>query len=150
MKFTHKLTLLFVLVLTAFTNGYAFGDSGDRIIGVWLTASKNAKIQIYKSNDRYFGRIIWADDLYEADGKTLRHDSKNEDPSKRNRTIKGLVLLNSFNYKDGVWADGTIYDPQNGKTYKCKMELKNSDLHIRGYIGISMFGRTEVWQKLEK
>jgi uncharacterized protein (DUF2147 family) len=61
----------------------------------------------------------------------------------------GLVILKdfAFNGKD-KWEDGTIYDPNNGKTYSCVIRLKNeSALEVRGYIGISLLGRTEVWTR---
>lgn len=138
-----------ILVIGYSLMSFKADDNGDRILGMWLTASKNAKIQIYKAHGAYHGRIHWATDLYEADGKTLRLDSKNEEKSKRARTIKNLVLLSNFKFADGLWTDGTIYDPQNGKTYKCKMSLSGSNLSIRGYIGISLLGRTEVWTRAE-
>lgn len=138
-----------VLVIGYSIASFPADANGDRILGIWLTASKNAKIQIYKAHGAYYGRIHWATDLYEPDGKTLRLDAKNEDKSKRSRTIKNLVLLNDFKFTDGIWTGGTIYDPQNGKTYKCKISLSGSNLSIRGYIGISLLGRTEVWTKVE-
>jgi len=150
MKQFLKPSVLMTLFLTVLnTLCFAADDNGDRILGMWLTTSKNAKIHIYKTNNTYYGKIFWANDLYEADGKTLRRDTKNEDKSKRNQTIKNLVLLNNFKYKDGIWTDGTIYDPQNGKTYKCKISLSGTSLSIRGYIGISLLGRTELWTRAD-
>ncbi len=62
----------------------------------------------------------------------------------------GLLLLKSFN-KDGatVYEDGTIYDPKNGKTYSCKITHKGDQLDVRGYVGISMIGRTTTWTKAD-
>jgi len=68
----------------------------------------------------------------------------------RSRPILGLEILKDFVYEDGKWTDGKIYDPKSGKTYSCNMTLKsNGDLNIRGYIGISLIGRTDVWKKVK-
>jgi len=48
------------------------------------------------------------------------------------------------------WDDGQIMDPKNGKIYDCKIELKGTDkLHVRGYMGVSMFGRTQTWYRVK-
>ena len=47
------------------------------------------------------------------------------------------------------WADGTIYDPLNGSTYSCTIKMTNANtLDIRGYIGVSALGRTDVWKRM--
>jgi len=113
-----------------------------------LTQNKEAKIEIYKSTtNHYFGKIVWGNKLYESDGKTLVKDVKNEVENLRKRTIKELVILSNFTFSDGTWSRGTIYDPNNGKTYSCTIKLKDDKLEIRGYIGISLFGRTEIWTR---
>jgi uncharacterized protein (DUF2147 family) len=123
------------------------GTPADQVIGFWLTSDGKAKIQVYKAGDKYFGKIVAGKDLYEANGQDLKRDVKNSSPSKRDRTIKDMVILNNFQYKDGVWSEGTIYDPTNGSTYSCKIKLTGNKLEIRGYVGISLFGRTEIWHR---
>ena len=59
-------------------------------------------------------------------------------------------MLKGFSFDDGEWVDGSIYDPKTGKTYSCKMTLKGNDkLSVRGYIGISLIGRTDVWTRVK-
>jgi uncharacterized protein (DUF2147 family) len=67
----------------------------------------------------------------------------------RNRPIIGLTNVWGFTYKgDGVWEDGKIYDPKNGKTYDCVIKLKdNNTLSVRGYIGVTLIGRTDLWTR---
>jgi uncharacterized protein (DUF2147 family) len=146
-----KLVALFTLLLSGWliSNALNQNNEADKILGVWLTANKDGKIEIFKVGESYFGKLVWGNDLYEADGKTLKKDTKNEDVSKRSRPLKGLLLLNGFTYKDGSYVDGNIYDPNNGKTYSCKMKLNGDKLDIRGYIGISLLGRTEVWERVK-
>ncbi|MEO6849303.1 MAG: DUF2147 domain-containing protein, partial [Mucilaginibacter sp.] len=68
----------------------------------------------------------------------------------RTRPELGLELLKDFTFDgDDVYDDGTIYDPKNGKTYSCKMTLEGNQLKIRGYIGISLFGRSEIWTRVK-
>jgi uncharacterized protein (DUF2147 family) len=123
--------------------------SADDIIGTWQTGGKEpAKIQVYKYQDKYYGRIIWLK-YPEKDGKP-RVDKKNPDESKRDRQIIGLTILNGFRFDedDAEWDNGKIYDPESGKTYSCYISLKDKNtLKVRGYVGISLFGRTEIWAR---
>ncbi|MBU3715157.1 MAG: DUF2147 domain-containing protein, partial [Ferruginibacter sp.] len=76
-------------------------------------------------------------------------DKNHPDEKVRNRPIIGLTNTWGFVYKgDNVWDDGLIYDPKNGNTYDCTITLKNQNtLEVRGYIGISLIGRTDVWTR---
>ena len=65
----------------------------------------------------------------------------------KNQPLVDLVILKGFEADGNTYDDGTIYDPQNGKTYDCKITYKGKTLAIRGYIGISLFGRTTVWER---
>lgn len=117
--------------------------AGDAIVGEWMNPAKDAKFQIFKKNDKYFGMVIWG-----TGGDTK--DSKNPDPKLRNRDLIGLVLLKDFAFDGkGQWLNGSIYDPKEGKTYSCKLSLAAPNkLEVRGYLGISLFGRTEIWTKI--
>ena len=120
----------------------------DDIVGVWLTNGKEpAKIQIYKSGEKYYGKIIWLKNP--TDNGKSRLDANNPDKSKRIQPIIGLIILKGFKFDgDEEWEDGDIYDPESGDTYSCYLSLKNKNtLKVRGYIGISLFGRTEIWTK---
>jgi uncharacterized protein (DUF2147 family) len=119
----------------------------DAIVGVWLTGGKEpAKIQVYRSGDKFYGKIAWMKNPL-LDGKP-RVDRNNPDKSKQNQPILGLVLLQQFKFDDDEWTDGKIYDPESGKTYSCNISLKNNNtLKVRGYIGVSLIGRTEVWTR---
>ena len=141
----EKLALLTVISL--FTTVAAWSQQGDQILGQWLSEDKIGRIEVYKQHDKYFGKLVWASKMYEADGKTSHKDERNSDPALRSRNLKDLVMLTNFHYSDGVYSGGKIYDPKNGKTYSCKMTLNGNNLHIRGYVGLPMFGRTTVWSR---
>lgn len=121
----------------------------DDIVGIWLNASGQGQIQIYKEGDKYFGKLVW---LKEPNGPkgNPKMDVNNPDEQLRNKPILGLVILRNFKYNDGEWNGGRVYDPQNGKDYKCYMKLKDAKtLNVRGYIGFSLLGRTEVWTRVK-
>ena len=137
------LAFVTMMVLPAYSQSKA-----DDIIGVWLTSGKEpAKIQVYKSGEKYYGKIIWLKNPTE-NGKQ-RVDANNPDEAKRSNPIIGLVMLTGFRFDgDEEWKGGSIYDPESGKTYSSYMYLKDRNtLKVRGYVGISLFGRTEVWTR---
>lgn len=118
----------------------------DDIIGVWIAGENKAKVQIYRSGNKYYGKIIWLKEPLK-DGKP-RVDAKNPDIKQRNTPVVGLIVLKDFVYDDGEWLSGEIYDPSSGKEYSCKITMPNKNtLKVRGYIGISLLGRTEVWKR---
>lgn len=143
MKRFIALATVLLMTVTA-----SFAQSADAVKGVWLNDSKDAKVKIYKSGDKYFGKITWTKDQYEADGKTLKKDSKNADEKLRSRTILNMVILSDLRYDDGEWTGGELYDPKSGKTYKSKVKLKGSNLEIRGYVGSPMFGKSTTWTRV--
>lgn len=142
-----------IMLLTAFLIAsmatFAQASEGDKILGIWLSENKNGKIQIYKAGDKYFGKLIWGKNMYEADGVTSKKDTKNSDASQRNRNLKDLVILTNMEYDDGEWTDGKVYDPEKGKTYSCTMKLNGNRLNLRGYVGVSLLGRTSVWTRVQ-
>jgi uncharacterized protein (DUF2147 family) len=140
------LTTLVAFILLS-TNTKA-QNKADDIVGIWLTSGNEpAKIQIYKSNDKFYGKIIWLKNP--NDNGVPKVDKNNPDKTKKTNPIIGLSLLSGFKFNgDDAWKGGNIYDPQNGKTYSCNISLKdNNTLKVRGYIGISLLGRTEVWAR---
>jgi uncharacterized protein (DUF2147 family) len=119
----------------------------DKIEGFWFNDKKDAKIQIFKARDgKFYGKIVWLKDpLKNGKPKT---DEKNPKEMLKKQPLVELVILKGFEMDgDNTYEDGTIYDPENGKTYDCKMTYKGKTLAIRGYIGLSMFGRTTVWER---
>lgn len=135
-------TLIAVTVLTAIS--LAAASDRDRVLGIWSTP-ENDRIEIYRKSDRYFGKPVT------HPGQPQRRDVNNPDPNLRQRSLAEVMILNDFKYDDGKWSDGTIYDPKNGKTYRCVMRLQGDhELLIRGYVGITLFGRSEIWKRTER
>lgn len=144
-----KVTTLLIVIGSLLSDRANSQNKADDITGVWLTAGKEpAKIHIYRSGERYYGKIIWLQ-IPGENGK-LRTDINNPDKTKRSSSVIGLILLTGFKFNgDDEWKGGDIYDPENGKTYSSYMYLKDRyTLRVRGYVGISLFGRTETWTRI--
>ena len=141
-KHAQVLLLMFAIVLGF--NSSAFSQS-DPIERTWYNGQKNGKVQIYKAKDgKFYGKIVWLAEP-NRDGRP-KLDIHNTDAKKRSRPLMGMVVLRGFKKVGGnEYEDGTIYDPKNGKTYSCKMELNGDKLDVRGYVGVSLLGRTDTW-----
>ncbi|NCI46966.1 DUF2147 domain-containing protein [Sediminibacterium soli] len=140
-------TLLFLL-LSGFISTAVAKEGPDDITGIWMNQSGKGQIQIYKEGEKYFGKIIWLKEPNNAQGNP-KLDIKNPRVSLQNRPILGAVILRDFSFKNEEWSGGYVYDPANGKEYKCYMKLKDQKtLSVRGYIGISLLGRTEEWTRM--
>lgn len=154
-------------------------DEADRFTGVWWTAGNDARVEVKKVEKKvkdedtgeektvvkYEGKMIWLKDATygpdEIDPGKPRRDTKNPDPEKRDRTMVGMPMLENFEFiGDNVWGNGTIYDPESGKTYKCQATyvppekpadpdapMPPAKLNVRGYLGVPAFGRTTVWTR---
>lgn len=141
--------------LALFAGTPAWAGDADAIVGVWVTEGGRAHVEIAKEGGVYNGKIIWLlepkypDDDEKGMAGQEKVDRENPDPSRRNRPLIGLNMVTGFKYAgDGKWRKGRIYDPENGKTYKCKITLTDrGTLKVRGFIGVSLLGRTTEWKR---
>ncbi|CAN5172886.1 DUF2147 domain-containing protein [soil metagenome] len=126
----------------------ATAQKADAVLGRWINPSGEGQVLIYKKDNKYYGKLVWLK-IPDRDGKP-KTDIHNPDKALQSKPELGLELLKGFTFDgDDEYEGGTIYDPKNGKTYSCKMTIKGNSLKIRGYIGISLFGRTEVWTRVK-
>jgi len=125
----------------------------DDITGVWLNEDKDAHIRIENIDGKYFGKIIWLKDPIDEETNKPKLDKENPDEQLKKRPVMGLNLLANFVFNgDDEWSDGEIYDPKSGNTYSCYMIFTDSSknrLKVRGFIGISLIGRTTYWTRVE-
>jgi uncharacterized protein (DUF2147 family) len=143
-----KKSMLFVAFLLL--SAMSFGQAG-RITGIWLTVDGDSQIEILrKADNKYYGRIVWLDEPLNDDGKP-KVDDKNPDKAMHNRPLIGLEILKGFTYNADKqeWAGGTIYDPENGKTYDSFMRLDgNNTLKLKGFVlGMRFLGRETTWTR---
>jgi len=129
-----------------FTASLAYSQS-DKIIGIWVPAKGTSQVRIFKAtNGKYYGKVEW---LNEDKDKL---DVENPDESLRKNKIWGLMILKDFTYNAAKnrWEDGTVYDPDNGKTYDCYMWFEGDDnkMTLKGYVlGMKFMGRAEDWTR---
>jgi uncharacterized protein (DUF2147 family) len=144
--------LTFLLVAFTTLTSFVYQDTeGDRLIGVWEPSNGRARVKVEKIGAKYYGKIVWLKEPTDPVTKQPKTDKNNPDAALQNIPLKGYRNLKDFVYAGkNEWNEGTIYDPLNGSTYSCtiKMTDKNS-LEIRGYIGVSALGRTDIWKRLE-
>ncbi|MCM0606993.1 MAG: DUF2147 domain-containing protein [Xanthomonadaceae bacterium] len=137
-----KLKIIVILLLSAIN---AFAES-PKIFGLWKTEAGNGQVLIQLKED---GTLVG---LGAGGGDPNRKDDNNSDPELRGRKLDGAQISWGFkpDSEDSTeWAGGNIYDPDNGKTYSCKMKLDGDVLKIRGYVVIPLFGRTTVWTRVK-
>jgi uncharacterized protein (DUF2147 family) len=120
-------------------------------LGRWLTDGGKSHVEIYACAPHLCGRIVWLREPANPDGKP-KVDRHNPDAAKRNQPIVGLVMLWGFKPADGergVWDNGRIYNPEDGDTYRSTLTLDgNGTLRVRGYVGVPLLGKTQVWSRV--
>ena len=117
------------------------------VVGLWK--NEDATFEIFENQGKLGGKIVALREPRTPEGKD-KTDIHNPDASKRERPLIGLVFMSGFTRKsDTRWENGTIYDPKSGNTYSCVMEADGPDkINVRGFIGISLIGRTAVWTRV--
>jgi uncharacterized protein (DUF2147 family) len=124
--------------------------AANTISAVGLWKNEDATFEIFEDQGKLSGKIVALREPRTPEGK-VKTDIHNPDASKRERPIIGLVFMSGFTRKsDTRWENGTIYDPKSGTTYSCLMEVDGPDkINVRGFVGISLLGRTAVWARVK-
>ncbi|MBC7885668.1 MAG: DUF2147 domain-containing protein [Saprospiraceae bacterium] len=118
-------------------------------IGIWKNlddedGKEKSHIEIYEKNGKLWGKVI---KLLPAATVTTCNACTG---ANKGKSLVGMDILWDMKANGNVWEDGQILDPKNGKVYHCKMEPDGQDkLKVRGYIGISLFGRTQTWYRVK-
>jgi uncharacterized protein (DUF2147 family) len=132
-----------LLAIVLFLTGGA--NPPDGLIGNWVTPN-NSIIRI-----EHCGNFLCATVGKVSSAFPHKDDVNNPDPKLRQHPLCGLRIGNHFQSVDSTHAkNGTLYDPESGKTYSGTMVANGDSLSLRGYIGLSLFGRTEVWHRISQ
>ena len=136
-----------LLLLSIFITSFSYSQSYN-IEGDWYTENNDAIIKIYKDGNTLSGKITWMKTPNDENGNP-KTDPENPDEKLKSRKRLGMIMMYNFSYdEEEQWDDGEIYDPESGNTYSgiITMTSKNK-LDLRGYVGISWFGRTSQWTR---
>ena len=144
-----KIVVFFFLILSSLQVAAQEKNNPDALLGTWLTGEGNGMVEIYKNGDKYQGKIVWLKEPLDPKTGKPKTDINHPDKSVHDRPVLGLVNLWGFVFAgQDKWEKGHIYDPKNGKEYKCVITLKDKEtLDVRGYIGITLIGRTDTWKR---
>lgn len=125
----------------------AFSQSAEQIVGKWTTiddetGEPKSVVEIFqKSDGKYYGKIE----------KLLIKPENNNcvkcKDDRKNKPLVGLEIIRGLSKDGKEFTGGSIMDPKSGKVYKCTITRSGDKLHVRGYIGFSIIGRTQVWTK---
>ena len=139
--------LLTAFALALWTAPAAAAD----VLGTWATAEEKSHVEIVACPDapeKLCGTIVWLKQPNDEAG-VPKTDKNNPDEALRSRPIVGLPLLSGFEpdiTEAGRWTEGKIYNPEDGETYSCTMELlPDGRLEVRGYVGLPIFGKSQIW-----
>lgn len=141
-----------LLIFLSFTLLTTSGFAQTTPVGRWKTIDDETNkpksiVEIFEKDGLLYGKIE----------KLFRKPDEDQNPKcekctgdKKDQIVIGMQILNGLKKdSDSVWSDGEILDPNNGKTYSCKVTLieDGKKLKVRGFIGFSLLGRTQIWDR---
>lgn len=139
----YFLTILFVAVAGVFS-------AQAQVTGKWKTiddetGKAKSIVEIYETNGKLYGKIT---EILNPAKKNSKCDKC--DGADKGKPIEGLVIIKGLTKDGNEWTDGDILDPTKGKLYSCTLKLEGKDkLKVRGYMGVSLLGRTQTWTRVQ-
>lgn len=139
----YFLTFLFVAVAGIFS-------AQAQVTGKWKTiddetGEAKSIVEIYEQDGKIYGKVV--EILNPAKKKATCVNCKGAD---KNKPIEGLVIIRGLEKDGSEYTDGDILDPSKGKLYSCTIKLDGKDkLDVRGYMGISLLGRSQTWTRVK-
>ena len=133
-----------LLLLSTQFHGQSLG-----VIGKWntiddVTGKVVSVVEIFEHNNKIYGKV---NEIFNP--KSRNRVCENCTGDDKNKAILGLTVIKGLVKAGNEYCNGKILDPKSGKLYKCYITLEEPDkLKVRGYIGISLFGRTQYWERL--
>lgn len=147
------LTTLVVLLLILQASTLPAAAAGARLaspVGLWEPLDSAGRplglIRIFASDGLYYGRI---EPSSPTDDRNARCTLCRGDL--HNQPIIGLLLMRHLRPENGEYVGGDIVDPDTGRVYGCTLRLTDGgrQLIMRGFLGISILGRSQTWQRVE-
>jgi len=146
-----KRTMLLAAVI--FFCSISLALAGGSPVGKWKTIDDKTNkeksiVEVYEAGGKIYGKIVQL--LQEKDGGASKLCTKCTGAD-QNKPMIGLVIVKGLKADGDEYTGGTIMDPNDGKVYKCKMEViaGGAQMKVRGFIGFSLIGRTQMWYKVK-
>ncbi len=141
-----RLALMSILMLASILVLNAGMALASPATGLWRTAEDDGQVHIYDCGGRLCGRLVTSNEL------TAHPDTKdinNSDAALRGRLVKGINIMSGFSGGPKNWSGGTLYRPQDGRTYSGRLELVDSGtLEVTGCV-MATFCRSQTWVRLK-
>ena len=125
----------------------------DSPVGLWRTiddktGKEKSLVRITEVQGELRGTI---EKLFRAPGEDPNPNCDKCPGEKKGKPVIGMTILTGMKRTGDEYAGGEILDPANGKTYRCKVWTIDGGkkLNVRGFIGVSLLGRTQVWVREE-
>jgi uncharacterized protein (DUF2147 family) len=128
-----------------------FYSQNKSVLGKWKTiddetGEAKSIVEIYEKTGKIYGKVIEILDVVHKN-----NSCKNCSGEDANKPILGLTVIKGLTRDGKEYNSGKILDPKSGKLYQCFITLEgNEKLKVRGYIGISLLGRTQYWQRVKE
>ncbi|UTW64080.1 DUF2147 domain-containing protein [bacterium SCSIO 12741] len=136
----NRIMGLVVVLLLSGTSLFA----QQELVGKWLTQDKDAVVEIYQKENKFYGRVVQLMPATQKDGSPFL-DVNNPEEHLRNRKILGMNTILDFEWNGEELENGKLYDPKSGNHYEGKIWVENNQLRLRGYVGFVF--STETWTK---
>ena len=123
-------------------------NTPDAILGTWITAAGNCKIEVYKQSEEFKAKIVWLKE--DKNGMNDYRDEKNPDPALRSRKLLGTDVVDGLHYdsSENEYTDGIIYDARNGKKWDSVVWLTDDNLlKIKGYWMFKFLSQTSTFRR---
>ncbi len=150
-----KLATLIFMCFSLCYMSLTFAANQASPLGFWKTiddvsGQPKSILHVYEISGRLFGRVV---KIFPSPGKTENEVCDACEGARHNQRIVGMVIMENLKQSSdnqNQWTGGEILDPKNGKTYHCNLTLidNGQKLEVRGYIGISLFGRSQTWLRV--
>lgn len=127
---------------------FLFALQNPSVEGTWIniddeTGVKKSEITLYVEDGKLYGRIERL--LLPEDQGKICSNCRGKD---KDQPIEGLIIVKGLSKDGNQWTEGDILDPANGKLYDCTIKLDDGNtLNVRGFLGFSFLGRTQIWQR---
>jgi uncharacterized protein (DUF2147 family) len=121
------------LLVGLFILSCVFSANAQEITGIWLTENGESKVEIYEHKSELFGKVIWV----------------KEQTEKAQKDVGEIVLKKFVRQKDNTYR-GSIFAPHLNKNVKGVIIPKSeSEIIVRGFLGISLLGSSQKWKRVK-